>query len=129
MGERPKQTFFFFPKENREITNRHVKKIPKWMDLENIILSEVSQRKTQDITYMWNLKNNTNESMYKTETDFTDLKNKLMATKGEREGGQDKLEYWINSYKLLLVKLISNKDLLYSTGNYIQYLVITCNGN
>ena len=77
---------------------------------------------------MWNLKNNTNESMYKTETDFTDIENKLMATKGEREGGQDKLEYWINSYKLLLVKLISNKDLLYSTGNYIQYLVITYNG-
>ena len=39
-----------------------------WMDLENIILRK---RKTNiyDITYMWNLKNNTNESVYKTETD------------------------------------------------------------
>ena len=40
-----------------------------------------------DITYMWNLENNTNESTYKTETD-TDIENKLMVTEGEggREG-------------------------------------------
>ena len=29
---------------------------------------------------------------------------------------------------LLYIKQINNKDLLYSTGNYIQYLVITYNG-
>ena len=40
-----------------------------WMVLENIILSEVSQTERQDIISMWNLKNNTNESIYKTETD------------------------------------------------------------
>ena len=37
-----------------------------------IILSEVSQRekdKYHDITYMWNLKYDTNELVYKTETD------------------------------------------------------------
>ena len=35
-----------------------------WMDLENIMLSEVSQRQIlYDVTYMWNLKNNTNESI------------------------------------------------------------------
>ena len=44
-----------------------------WMGLEIIILSEVSQsdRERQishDITYMWNLKNSTNEIIYKTET-------------------------------------------------------------
>ena len=37
------------------------------MDLQNIILSEVSH--TEKDKYMWNLNNNTNESMYKTETD------------------------------------------------------------
>ena len=41
------------------------------MDLE--ILSEVSQTEKRqisyDITYMWNLKNDTNEPIYKTETD------------------------------------------------------------
>jgi len=30
---------------------------------------------------------------------------------------------------LLYIKETINKDLLYSTGNYIQYLVITYNGN
>ena len=42
-----------------------------WMDLENIIPSEVSQTEKDKyyISYMWNLKNNTNEFIYKTETD------------------------------------------------------------
>ena len=42
-----------------------------WTDLEIIILSEVSQIKTNIIqyyiAYMWNLKKNTNELIYKTE--------------------------------------------------------------
>ena len=39
------------------------------MDLETVILSEVSQREIlYDITYMWNFKNDTNELNYKTET-------------------------------------------------------------
>ena len=38
-----------------------------WMDLEMIILGEVSQRQIpQDITYMWNLKYDTNELIYET---------------------------------------------------------------
>ena len=44
-----------------------------WMDLEIMILSEVSQKEKDKyhmiITYMWNLKYNTNELIYKTETD------------------------------------------------------------
>ena len=43
------------------------------MDLENIMLSEISQTekdKNYFITYqVWNLKNNTNEHIHKTETD------------------------------------------------------------
>ena len=43
-----------------------------WMDLESVILSEVSQTETVkycDIPYMWNLKSNdTNELTSKTET-------------------------------------------------------------
>ena len=35
-----------------------------WMDLVNIILSEVSKKDK----YMWKVKNKTNESTYKTET-------------------------------------------------------------
>ena len=43
-----------------------------WMDLEIIKLSEVSQKERQipyAITYMWNLKYNTNELICKAETD------------------------------------------------------------
>ena len=63
-----------------------------WMDLEIIILSEVSQRERQiyDITYMWNLKYDTNELIYKTEAV---VENKLMVTKGERVG-RAKLGVW-----------------------------------
>ena len=41
-----------------------------WMNLENIMLREINQIKRQrvyDITYKWNLKNNTNGSIHKTE--------------------------------------------------------------
>ena len=44
-----------------------------------------------------------------------------------KQGGKIK-EFEISKYKLLYIKQINNKDLLHSTGNYIQYLVITDNG-
>ena len=50
-----------------------------------------------------------------------------MVTKGER--GVDRgiyQEVGINIYTLLYIKQITNKDLLYGTGNYTQYFVITC---
>ena len=40
----------------------------------------------QDITYMWNLKNNTNELIYETKTDSQTLEKKLMVIKGEVVG-------------------------------------------
>ena len=42
-----------------------------WMSLEIIILSEIRERQiSYNITYMWNLKkNDTNELIYKKETD------------------------------------------------------------
>ena len=42
-----------------------------WTDLEIIILSEVTQTEKEilhDITYMWNLKYDTNERMYETDS-------------------------------------------------------------
>jgi len=58
-----------------------------WMNLEIIILSEVSQRERQvsyDITYMWNLKSNANEMIYKRETHRI---RKQMIIKGAMLGG------------------------------------------
>ena len=45
---------------------------------------------------------------------------------GGRKAG--KAEFGIHIYTLLYVKQIINKDLLYSTGNSIQYSVITYMG-
>ena len=47
--------------------------VATWMDLVIIILSELSQKEKRqiphDITYMWNLKYDTNEHTYETKTD------------------------------------------------------------
>ena len=55
------------------------------MDLEIIMLSEVSQTEKDkyDITYMLNLKYDTNELMYKTEID-SNMEKKHVVTKEER---------------------------------------------
>ena len=50
--------------------------------------SDRERQISYDITYMWNLKNDTNELIYKTENRLTDLENKLMVTEGERWWGE-----------------------------------------
>ena len=60
----------------------------KWMDLEKIILNEVSQTERQmlyDTIFMWNLKCNTNESMFKIETDLQTWNTNLWLPKGKTE--------------------------------------------
>ena len=59
---------------------------------------------------------------------LTDIENKLSVTKGKKGGGGINQEFQMSRYKLLYIKKINDKDLLYSTGNYIQYLVIKYNG-
>ena len=46
-----------------------------------------------DITYMWNLKYDTNVLIYKTETD-SDIENRLVVAKGKRKWGRDGLGVW-----------------------------------
>ena len=51
-----------------------------WMQLEILILSEVSQKendKYHNITYMWNLKYSTNETICETETDSQTCRTEL----------------------------------------------------
>ena len=65
-----------------------------WINLEMIIVSEVSQRQiSYDITYMWNLQSGTSEFTYKTETDSQTQKTNLWLPKG-KGAGRDKLEVW-----------------------------------
>ena len=51
----------------------------------------------------------------------------LWGSGGEWEEGIVR-EFGMHMYSLLYVKWITNKDLLYSTGNSVQYSVITYNG-
>ena len=55
-----------------------------WMDLEIVILSKSErERQLSYITYMWNLKYDTNKPIYKTETDSQTKKTNLWLPKGE----------------------------------------------
>ena len=63
-----------------------------WMNLEVIIISKSEKNKQHDITYMQNLKNDTNELIYKTEI-HSQTENKFMLTIWDNRGqqGRDKL--------------------------------------
>ena len=67
-----------------------------WMDLESIVFSEISQRKTStmETIYMWNLKNKTNKSIKQNRCQLTDIKKKLMVTSGDKEQGRDRMVVW-----------------------------------
>ena len=75
---------------------------------------------------MWNLKNNTNESLYNTETD---TENKSMVTERERENGErTDQEYGTHRLKTSIHEWIRNKDSLHRTGDYTPYLTTIDNG-
>ena len=54
---------------------------------------------------------------------LTDLENKLMVNSGEGCGDGMDGEFGMVMYTLLYLKWITNKDLLYSTGNSAQCYV------
>ena len=60
--------------------------------LRDYVLSEVCQKQIYNNTYIWNLKNDTNELIYKIETDSQTLRINLWLLKGK--GGGDKLRDW-----------------------------------
>ena len=71
-----------------------------------------------DITYMWNEKKKLQVNLFTKQSRLTDIENKLIVIK-EEKGGKENIQTTI--YKI-------NKDWLCSTGNYIQYLAISYNG-
>ena len=73
---------------------------------------------------MWNLKYDTNELIYETETGSQ--RTDLWLPRGRRGAGRMEWEFGISRCKLLYIGWI-NKVLLYSTGNYFQYPVINHN--
>ena len=94
-----------------------------YMDLEIVILSSsTGERQIPcDITYMWNLKYDTNQRICETETDSTRHKEQTCGCQGERRGMT--WEFGVSRCKLLYTEWI-NKVLLYSTRNCIQYLIM-----
>ena len=72
-----------------------------------------------NITYKWNLKYDTHQHIYETETDSQTQRTDLWLSR-RREGGERK------GWGLGLAD--QHKGLLYSTGNSMQYPVINHNG-
>ena len=76
-----------------------------------------------DIPYMRNLKkHDTDELIYKTET-HTDLREWTYGCSGRGEGRMGEQivrEFGMDRYTLLYLRWITNKDLLYRTGNSTQ---------
>ena len=69
---------------------------------------------------MWNRKSNTNR--------LTDKENKLVVTKREREGERKKIKglgLTYTNYYTMQIQVTIYKDILYNTGNYSYYVVIT----
>ena len=78
-----------------------------WMDLEIIILNEVSQRQvSQDITYIEPKKNNnnTNELIYRIEKDLQTQKTNLWLPK-EKEDAGGKLGDWDQQIQTIIYKV------------------------
>ena len=96
-----------------------------WMDLEIVILTEISQTQ-KDKYHMISLIcgiyfNGTNKFIYKTEIESQMQKTNLWLSGGKAwVWGGINWEFEIDTYTLLYIKWITNKDLLYSTGNSSQ---------
>ena len=82
------------------------------MDLEIVVLSEVSQKKKICMILLICKRNLTNE--------LTKQKDGLRDSLWLGDG-----EFGIDTYTLLYLKWITNKDLLYSTGTSAQYYATT----
>ena len=99
-----------------------------WMDLEIIILSEVSHEekdKYHMISLIRGIENMIQMNL-QNRNRLTDREH-TCGCEGGGVGGMD-WEFGVSRCKLLHLEWINIKVLWYSTGNYIQYLVINHNG-
>ena len=65
-----------------------------WLDLENIMLSKIRQRKTNTVYHLYVESKNIIQMYVQNRNRLTDIENKLVITKGEREWGREKLRVW-----------------------------------
>ena len=90
-----------------------------WMHLEMLIPSEGKSERERQMPYMWDLKYDTIWTYLQNRNKLIGIEKRLVIAKG----GKD-CEFGRSRLKLVHIGYISNKVLLYSTGNYIQYPVI-----
>ena len=95
-----------------------------WVELEIIILSEVSQREMPyDITYMWNLNYDTNELIYKAEADSQ------TQTHGCQGGGmREGVGGWDQQMQSIIYRIDKQQGPAVQQREYIQYSMINHNG-
>ena len=70
---------------------------------------------------MWNLKYDTNQLIYETETDSQTQRTDSWLSRVSGGGRGMEWEFGVSRCKLVYVEWINNKVLLCSTGNYILY--------
>ena len=101
-----------------------------WMQLEIIILSEFSKRKTNTIWYHLYVESKIRHKWpyLRNRNILTVIENRLLVAKLEGGRGGMNWEVAVSRCKLLYIEWLNNKVLLYSTGSYIQYPVINRNG-
>ena len=78
-----------------------------WVDLEGIMLGEMSDRERQIICYylyVESKKTNKQTSKYSKRNRLTDKENKLVVISGEREVAGERQGQWVKKYKLLCIK-------------------------
>ena len=74
---------------------------------------------------MWNLKKMVQVTLFTKQKQTHRLRERTYGYQREGLGGGIDWEFGIDMYTLLYLKWITNKDLLYSTGNSAQYSLIT----
>ena len=99
-----------------------------WMNLEIVILSEVSQTGRAKYHMMQVIcgiqDNGANELIYRTEIESQMEKTYIWLPRGKEDGGIN-WEIGIYIYTLLYIKQITNKNMPCITGNSTQYSVMT----
>ena len=89
--------------------------------------SEKERQIPYAITFMWN-PNMTQWTYLWNRNRIMNIENRLVVAKQEGVGGGMEWEVGVSRCKLLYIEWINNKVLLYSSENYIKYLMINHNG-
>ena len=98
------------------------------MNLENIMLPEVKSEKDKYNLMLHMESQNDTKNLYAKQKQTHRHRKQIYGLPKGKGGGETNQKYSTNRYKLQYTKQKSNKDLLYSPGTYIQYLVTTYNG-